>query len=68
MNWTQETAYNLRSDCKNYTVSKYGCAEGIRYEAWYKHRALQLKTRLKTADAAKSVCEAHQAKRHKREA
>lgn len=59
MNWHPETAYNIRSDCGQYSVSKYRINGQMYYEAWHKDTRGHLAAGLTNADEAKRVCEAH---------
>jgi hypothetical protein len=53
LKWLRLSEWCLQSDCRQYTVTKFGAAEGWLYEAWRGKELLG--TRLPSAEAAKAV-------------
>jgi hypothetical protein len=51
--WLLLSEWCLQSECKRYTITKFGTAEGVLYEAW--NGKQMLATRLPSSEAAKAV-------------
>ena len=53
MKWAKISEWCLQSECRTYTVTKYGTADGWLYEAWLGKEMLG--TRLPSSEAAKTL-------------
>lgn len=59
MKWKPCGETALISDCKRYSVAKYGTGAGWRYEAWHLgNPSVLIETLLPSPEEAKALCEA----------